>query len=107
MPDVVLMDIAMPVLNGIEATRMINKASPSAKVIILSRLHTAEHVFRALQAGARGYLLKESASAEVVKAVRAVMQGNSYFSRGVEIPPEDRPVKGSRSEESPRQPERS
>lgn len=101
MPEVVLMDIAMPVLNGIEATRMISKASPSAKVIILSMYHTAEHLFRALQAGARGYLLKESAGAEVVKAVRAVMQGKSYFSRGVEIPPERHSRGSSRVPKSP------
>jgi DNA-binding NarL/FixJ family response regulator len=48
--------------------------------------HTAEHVFRAVQAGARGYLLKESADAEVVKSVRTVMQGKSYFGQGVEKP---------------------
>ena len=71
-PDVVVMDIAMPELNGIEATQQIHDASPSTQVLILSMHSTTEHIFRALQAGARGYLLKDSAGTEVVDAVRAV-----------------------------------
>jgi Response regulator containing a CheY-like receiver domain and an HTH DNA-binding domain len=58
----------MPELNGIEATRQIHDASPSTQVLILSMHSTTEHIFRALQAGARGYLLKESAGTEVVDA---------------------------------------
>jgi DNA-binding NarL/FixJ family response regulator len=100
-PDVILMDIAMPDLNGIEATRIICQATTSAKVIILSMHHTGEHVFRALQAGARGYLLKESAGAEVVKAVRSVMQGHSYFGKGVENPPEGGLVESRMPQKSP------
>ena len=57
-PDVVVMDIAMPELNGIEATQQIHDASPSTQVLILSMHSTTEHIFRALQAGARGYLLR-------------------------------------------------
>jgi len=82
-PDVVIMDIAMPDLNGIEATRQIYEVCPSAQVIILSMHSTTEHVFRALQAGARGYLLKESAGIEVVNAVRAVHAGHRYLSQNI------------------------
>jgi RNA polymerase sigma factor (sigma-70 family) len=82
-PDVVLIDIAMPDLNGIEATRQIGKICPSAQIIILSMHSTSEHVFRALQAGACGYLLKESAGIEIVKAVRAVHAGHRYLSQRI------------------------
>lgn len=80
-PHVALMDIAMPVLNGIEATRQIRAAVPQVQVVILSIHSTAEHVYNALQAGARGYLLKESAGREVVEAVRVVAHGGRYLSR--------------------------
>jgi DNA-binding NarL/FixJ family response regulator len=82
-PDVVVMDISMPQLNGIEATQQICAACPNTKVIILSVYSTAEHVFRALRAGARGYLLKDSAGDEVVEAVRAIHSGRHYFSRAI------------------------
>ena len=82
-PDVVLMDIAMPELNGIEATRALTRKYPAARVIIVSMHTTSEHVHRALAAGAAGYLLKESAGSEVVTAVRAVHAGNRYLSRAV------------------------
>ena len=82
-PDVVVMDIAMPELNGIEATQQIHDASPSTQVLILSMHSTAEHIFRALQAGARGYLLKDSAGAEVVAAVRAVHAGRRYLGQKI------------------------
>jgi DNA-binding NarL/FixJ family response regulator len=80
-PDVVIMDIAMPELNGIEAARRIRTDCPSTQVIILSIYSTEEHVSRALQAGARGYVLKESAGIEVVNAVRAVHSGHHYLSQ--------------------------
>ncbi len=80
-PDVVIMDIAMPELNGIEATRRIRSDCPSTQVIILSIYSTEEHVSRALQAGARGYVLKESAGIEVVNAIRAVHSGHRYLSQ--------------------------
>jgi len=82
-PDVAIMDIAMPELNGIEAARKIGQVCPSTQVIILSMHSTTEHVFRALQAGARGYLLKESAGIEVVNAVRAVHAGHRYLSQRI------------------------
>jgi DNA-binding NarL/FixJ family response regulator len=82
-PDVVVMDIAMPELNGIEATQQIHDASPSTQVLILSMHSTTEHIFRALQAGARGYLLKDSAGAEVVDAVRVVNAGRRYLSQKI------------------------
>jgi len=82
-PAVVILDIAMPELNGIEAAGQIRETCPSTQVIILSMYSTAEHVFRALQAGARGYLLKESAGIEVVNAVRAVHLGRRYLSQKI------------------------
>jgi len=82
-PDVVVMDIAMPELNGIEATQQIRETCPSTQIVILSVHSTTEHVFRALQAGAQGYLLKESAGMEVVNAVRAVHNGRRYLSQRI------------------------
>jgi DNA-binding NarL/FixJ family response regulator len=82
-PDVVLIDIAMPDLNGIEATHRIGEACPSTQVIVLSMHSTKEHVHRALQAGARGYVLKESAGAEVIRAVRVVHAGHRYLSQKI------------------------
>jgi DNA-binding NarL/FixJ family response regulator len=82
-PAVAIVDIAMPELNGIEATAQICETCPSCQVIILSMHSTTEHVFRALRAGARGYLLKESAGVEVVNAVRAVCAGQRYLSQKI------------------------
>jgi DNA-binding NarL/FixJ family response regulator len=80
-PDVVVMDISMPVMNGIEATKLICRACKNTKIVILSMHHTAEYMQRALEAGALGYLLKDSAGAELVTAIRALNQGESYFSQ--------------------------
>jgi DNA-binding NarL/FixJ family response regulator len=82
-PDVVLLDIAMPEMNGIEATLQMRDSYPSTQILILSMHATTEHIFRALQAGARGYLLKDSAGAEVVDAVRAVHAGRRYLSQKI------------------------
>lgn len=82
-PKVVVMDLAMPELNGFEATRQIRQVCPSAQVIVLSMYSTGEDIFRAMQAGARGYLPKESAGTEVVNAVRAVYAGRRYLSQKV------------------------
>jgi DNA-binding NarL/FixJ family response regulator len=82
-PNVVVIDIAMPELNGIEAARRLADACPSTRVIVLSMHSTSEHVFRALQAGALGYLLKESAGVEVADAVRVVHTGRRYLSAAI------------------------
>ncbi|CAN0370493.1 unnamed protein product [Phaeothamnion confervicola] len=79
-PQVALLDISMPELDGIEATRQILAETPDLPVIILSMHASAQHVFHALEAGARGYLLKESAGKEIVDAVRAVRSGRRYLS---------------------------
>ncbi len=82
-PDVVIMDISMPELNGIDATILIKRDNPQVRVIILSMLGTADYVFHALQSGAQGFLLKESAGREVMQAVLAVSAGETYFSHPV------------------------
>ncbi len=83
-PDVVIMDIDMPELNGIEATRQLLKEQPSLGVIILSMHHSTEHIFQALQAGARGFVIKEVAGKELIHAVRAVYNGRRFLSRQVD-----------------------
>jgi len=89
-PDVVLMDITMPELNGIEATELILSRIPGLKVVILSMYSNPEHIQRALHAGAKGYLVKMSAGKEVVDAVRAVHKGGCYLSaRVAEVVVED------------------
>jgi DNA-binding NarL/FixJ family response regulator len=82
-PNVVIMDIAMPQLNGIEATQQVGNLCPQTKVIILSMHHSPEHINRALQAGARGYLLKEAASNEIIEAITQVNAGQRYLSQKV------------------------
>lgn len=82
-PDVAVMDISMPLLNGIEATQQILAACPHTHVMILSIHFTSVHIQRALQAGALGYLLKESAGEEVVDAIRTVYDGKRYLSRKI------------------------
>ncbi|WP_310446384.1 response regulator transcription factor [Thiobacillus sp.] len=79
-PDVVVMDIAMPELNGIEATHLIHERSPDTQVVMLSMHSNREYVLRALQAGARGYVLKKNAAAEVLTAIRSVYSGQRYLS---------------------------
>lgn len=82
-PDVVIMDIAMPELNGIEAAAQIRAAAPGTQVVILSMHATREHVYRAFSAGVMAYLLKDSAGQELVEAVRAVHLGQRYVSKRI------------------------
>jgi two-component system, NarL family, response regulator NreC len=79
-PDVVVMDVGMPVLNGIEATQTIVTQCPATAVVILSMHADESYVMRALKAGARGYLLKDSAAADLIGAIQAISQGKSFFS---------------------------
>lgn len=78
-PDVVLMDISMPGLNGLEATRRILRDSPHIAVLMLTMLEDDDSVFEAMQAGARGYLLKGALRAEILRAIRAVSSGEAIF----------------------------
>jgi DNA-binding NarL/FixJ family response regulator len=82
-PDVIVMDISMPVMSGIEATKHICKICAHTKVAILSMHHTTEYIQRALEAGAVGYLLKDSAGAELVAAIRAINDGKRYISKTI------------------------
>jgi DNA-binding NarL/FixJ family response regulator len=83
-PDVVVMDIAMPELNGVEAAIEIHEACPATAILVVSMHSTTEHVVRALRAGCRGYLLKDSAGSEVGEAIRAVHAGRRYLGQKIE-----------------------
>lgn len=82
-PDVAMLDIGMPVLNGIDATRQIVRKAPKVRVLILSMYSDEAYVTRALNAGATGYMLKDSAGKELIKAITAVAQGTAYFSPAI------------------------
>lgn len=82
-PDVMLMDIAMPLLNGLEATRQILKAVPKTKVIILSAHSDDAYVTNATESGALGFLLKQTSAQDVCRAIREVQNGNTFFSSTV------------------------
>ena len=79
-PDIILMDLHIPKLNGIEATRHIMQANPHIGVLVLTMLEDDDSVFRAMRAGARGYLLKGAGKAEVLRAITAVSHGEAIFS---------------------------
>jgi two-component system, NarL family, response regulator NreC len=79
-PEVAVLDIGMPQLNGIEATRQIASSEPSTQVVILSMHADEGYVLRALKAGARAYILKNAAEADLIRAIRSVAEGKSFFS---------------------------
>jgi len=79
-PDVVVMDVAMPLLNGLEATRQILKSVPATKVLVLTSYGDDECVEQLMQSGATGYLLKQTAANDLLKAIREVHRGNAFFS---------------------------
>jgi DNA-binding NarL/FixJ family response regulator len=79
-PDVVLMDVVMPGLNGLEATRQIRRSSPSTRVVMLSGFVDEDQLLDALRSGASGYIIKKSDVSELVLAIQTVHRGNSYFS---------------------------
>jgi len=83
MPDVVIMDIAMPLMDGLEATRRICKEFPRTKVIALTQYDDREFVFPVIEAGARGFISKTAASSELASAIRSVYRGDSYLSPSV------------------------
>ena len=82
-PDVAILDIGMPLLNGIDATAQIARRAPDVQVLILSMHSQEAYVSRALQAGAKGYLLKDSAGHDLIKAIAAIAAGKSFFSPAV------------------------
>jgi DNA-binding NarL/FixJ family response regulator len=82
-PDIVVMDVAMPLLNGLEATRQILKAVPTARILVLTSYGDDECVEQLMQAGASGYLIKQTAANELLKAIREVQRGNAFFSPAI------------------------
>lgn len=82
-PDIVVMDVAMPLLNGLEATRQILKAVPTARILVLTSYGDDECVAQLMQAGASGYLIKQTAANELLKAIREVHRGNAFFSPAI------------------------
>jgi DNA-binding NarL/FixJ family response regulator len=89
LPEVILMDVAMPRMNGIEATRLIHERLPQIKVLILTLYSSGENCQRAMQSGASGYLLKDSVAEEVVAAIRVIANGGCFFGDGVTNPMEN------------------
>jgi DNA-binding NarL/FixJ family response regulator len=82
-PDVIIMDLVLPALSGIDATRQIVGELPGTRIIALSACHTSEHVYRALRAGASGYVIKTAAASELLVAIKAVVAGEQYVSPAV------------------------
>lgn len=82
-PDVVLMDIAMKHMNGLEATARIKKIAPEVKVLVLTMYESEEYIFQILRAGASGYLLKDAAMSDLISAIKAVHRGESYLSPSI------------------------
>jgi DNA-binding NarL/FixJ family response regulator len=103
-PDVVLMDISMPVLNGLEATARIKKQAPQVRVLILSAYDNDEYITQVVRSGANGYLLKNSSAEELYAAIRSVASGHAFFSPAVSKVIADSYVRGSAPESEPTRP---
>jgi len=101
-PGVVLMDLAMPLLNGWEATRQILRAVPTARIIILSTYDDEEHIRLAIAAGAAGYLIKQTAATDLIKAIREVRSGNAFFSPAIATRIREQTCRSLSQEEPPR-----
>jgi len=107
-PDVILMDVSMPIMNGIDATRLIKEEVPQSKILMLTMHDNREYIMKVMQAGAVGYMLKEISADKMVQAIKTVNQGSTYFCESVtqtlftqEITPaEQRPNPLSRREEA-------
>lgn len=98
-PDVALVDVSMPLLNGIEATRRIIRISPATRVIVLSMYADEGYVAQAARAGARGYVLKDEAPTRLIEAIAAVAEGRTYFPAGVPELAEEGPALTGRERE--------
>jgi DNA-binding NarL/FixJ family response regulator len=98
-PDVLLMDISMSELNGIEATKLLRTSLPSVKVIILSMHNSIEFIVRAEQAGAKSYLIKDSDGNEIRTAIRAVMKGRQFVGKNVELLPVSSSIASKKAEQ--------
>jgi DNA-binding NarL/FixJ family response regulator len=85
-PDVIIMDLVLPTINGIDATRRIVNELPLIRIIALSACHTSQHVYRALRAGACGYVLKTAAGTELISAIKTVTAGGQYVSAAITAP---------------------
>lgn len=83
LPDVVVLDVAMPLLNGLEATRQITREVPTSKVLILSSYSDDEYVQQLIEEGATGYLVKQTAANDLIKAIREAVKGNAFFSPSI------------------------
>jgi DNA-binding NarL/FixJ family response regulator len=99
-PDVLLLDITMPKVNGIEATRLVKKSQPNTKVLILTVHEEAEYIHEIIRAGANGYVLKTADSKEIFAAVQAVAAGEQFFSPGVSKLIVDEFLKNARAQEA-------
>ena len=84
-PNVVLMDVSMPVMDGLEATRIFNLELPEVRILILSMHDEQEYIVKMMQSGAKGYVLKDVSSDELIRAIETVHQGSSYFSAGASL----------------------
>ena len=82
-PDIVIMDISMPVMNGLEATAILHEEAPDSKVLVLTMHDEEEYILQIIRSGARGYVIKESSFEELIEAIETVHQGRSFFSPSI------------------------